>query len=440
MDNKEKIDLAEWVSKQALGNGADQVTVSVSNDRSVNVSYRDKKIENLEESTQNNLSLRVYCKNRFSAHSTSDLRKDTMQKFIEQAVASTKFLTEDKFRVLPDPRLYPEKLDTDLKLFDDFQEKVETTERVKIAAEIEEAARAQSQDIISVTSSFSDNAYEVVLLQSNGFSGSYKGTVFSAGASVTVKDKDGGRPEDWNYATTRFFSELPDYKTLGKMASLRALGKIGQKKIESGKYPMLVENRAAGRLLSLFFSAMSARSIQQKASFLDGMLDKKIASEKLTIIDDPFLEKGMNSRLFDGEGIAAKKRVMIENGILKQYYVDNYYGRKTGMEPNSGSSSNILFGYGNRPLNEMIKDIKKGILVNGFLGGNSNSTTGDFSFGIVGQLIEDGKIIKPVNEMNVSGNAKEFWNQLSEVGNDPYIYSSQRSPALSFENVNFSGL
>jgi PmbA protein len=78
--------------------------------------------------------------------------------------------------------------------------------------------------------------------------------------------------------------------------------------------------------------------------------------------------------------------------------------------------------------------------VTGFIGGNSNSTTGDFSFGIVGLLIDGGKTVRPVNEMNISGNMKEFWNQLSEVGNDPYLYSSMRMPSLLFEGVNFSGL
>ena len=87
----------------------------------------------------------------------------------------------------------------------------------------------------------------------------------------------------------------------------------------------------------------------------------------------------------------------------------------------------------------MIKDINKGILVNGFIGGNSNSTTGDFSFGIVGQLIENGSIVQAVNEMNISGNANDLWNKLVEVGNDPYPYSSYQHPSMMFEDIHFSG-
>ena len=440
MDNKERLALAEWVIKEALKNGADQATSSISNSRSVEISHRDKKLEKLQESTQNSLNLNIYANQRYSGHSTSDLRKESLEKFIEEAVAATKYLTEDEFRKLPDPKYYPTKFDINLKLVDSDYDKVESSKRVKIAAEIEDAAKSQSEKIISVAAGYSDGSYESTLVHSNGFSGEGNGTYFSAGAEVSVKDEEGGRPEDWYYATTRYFNELPACEILGKLAAQRALQKIGQKKIESGKYTMLVENRAASRLLSVFQGPMSARAIQQKASWLDGMLEKKIASEKLTVIDDPFVEEGFGSRIFDGEGIAAKKRIMIDKGVLKFYYVDNYYGRKIGMEPTSGSPSNVLFEYGSKSLDEMRKDIKKGILVNGFIGGNSNSTTGDFSFGIVGLLIENGEIVKPVNEMNISGNAKEFWNQLTAMGNDPYPYSSVKVPSILFDDVNFSGI
>lgn len=440
MDNKEKFELAEWVSKKALQNGAEQVTVRVSKGRSVDVTFRDGKIENLQESTQNALNLNIYVQHKYSGHSTCVLQKDSLEKFIKQAVDSTKYLTADEYRSLPDPGLYPSDTSGDLNIFDLQQAGIETSERVKIVTEIEEAAQAESKSIISVTSSFSDSFDESLLLQSNGFVGESRSTYFEAGASVTVKDEKDGRPEDWFYASTRFFKDLPDKKSIGQLAAQRALKKLGQKKIQSGTYTMLVENRAAARLVYVFLQAMSARSIQQKSSFLDGMKGKKIASEKLTMIDDPFIKKGLSSRLFDNEGIAAKKRFMIEKGVLRDYYVDNYYGKKTGMEPTSGSSSNLVFENGSRSFADMMKDIKKGIIINGFLGGNSNSTTGDFSLGIVGALVEDGKIVHPVNEMNISGNAKDFWNQLVEVGSDPYPYSSVKIPAMVFENVNFSGI
>ncbi|MDH4223581.1 MAG: TldD/PmbA family protein, partial [candidate division Zixibacteria bacterium] len=166
----------------------------------------------------------------------------------------------------------------------------------------------------------------------------------------------------------------------------------------------------------------------------------KIASEKFTIIDDPFIQSGLSSILYDGEGMAARKRVIVDKGVLESYYIDTYYGKKLGVEPTTSSPSNIIVNYGSKTLEEMIKGINKGILVTSFVGGNSNSTTGDFSFGVIGQYIENGQIIKPIHEMNIYGNFTDLLNQLVEVGNDPYMFSSLRLPSLHFKDVQFSGI
>jgi PmbA protein len=440
MNKKERLSLAKWVIDRALKNGADQAAVAISNGREIEVEYRDKKLEKLQESTSNSLSLQIYAKKRFSGHSTNDLRKSTMEKFIDNAVSMTGYLTEDPYRSLVDPKYYPSGPKTDLRIRDYGYEKVESAERVKMAAAIEAAALAQSDQIISVTSGYSDSHYETLRMHSNGFIGESEGTGFSAGAEVTVKDGESGRPEDWYYASTRFLKDLPPPEVLGKSAAERALRKIGQDKIESGVFDMIVENRAGSRLYSILQGPMAASALQQKNSFLEGMLGQQVASEILTVTDDPFVEAGLGSRWFDSEGIAAKRRVIIDKGILKEYYVDNYYGKKLGMEPNSGSTGNVLFEQGTQSLDEMIKSLQKGILITGFVGGNSNSTTGDFSFGITGMLIEDGKAVKPINEMNISGNVLQLWKNLVAVGGDPYPYSSWRIPSMHFKEVQFSGI
>ncbi len=440
MNNKKRLELAKWAIERALKSGADQAAVSISNHRNIEIEFRDKKLDKVKESTENSLNLQIYTEHRYSTHTTNDLGKESLAKFIKEAVAGTKYLGEDKFRSLPDPKYYPGKLKADLKIRDTSYEKITSSDRVKMAAEIESAARAQSDKIISTTSSYSDEYHERVRANSNGFSGAEERTSFSAGLVVTVSDKNGGRPEDWSWANARFYKDLPGPEALAKDAVQRAMQKIGQKKIESGKYDMIVENRAGSRLISMLQQPMSAHMVQQKNSFLEGMVGKKIASEKLTMIDDPMLEKGLGSRLFDRDSLAAKRRVMIEKGVLRYYYIDNYYGRKLGLELTSGSPSNLVFECGTKSPAELIKDIKKGILVNGFIGGNSNPTTGDFSYGIMGLLIEDGQIVKPVNEMNIAGNGKDFWNRLVAMGNDPFPYASWLVPSMVFEKVQFSGL
>ncbi|MBN2411206.1 TldD/PmbA family protein [candidate division KSB1 bacterium] len=440
MSKNDRLELAQWAITRALKLGADQAAVSISNQRDVEVEFRDNKPEKLKESTQNSLSLKIYTDQKYSYHSTNDMGKESLEKFIKEAIVSTTYLTKDEYRSLPDPKYYPENLNIELDILDKSYQQIDTKERVKLAAEIEKAALNISDKIISATASYSDTHFHLVRVHSNGFSAGIEGTSFGAGVEVTVKDPDGGRPADWSWAVTRFFNELPNAEFLAKKAVGGALAKIGQDKIESGKYTMIVENRAASRLISLLTGPMTARALQQKSSYLEGKQGQQIASEKLTLIDDPFIKRGLGSRLFDSEGLAVKRRVLIEKGVLKEYLLDDYYGKKLGLEPNSGSTSNIIFDNGSGTMEDMIKDVEKGILINNFIGGNSNSTTGDFSFGIVGQFISDGQIVKPVNEMNISGNSEEFWHKLLKLGNDPYPYSSTRVPSLLFNDIQFSGI
>lgn len=439
MNIKEKEALAQFIIDKAKKYGADEIALSLANDRGVEIQFRDGEIEQLHEAQQSGLSIQIYANHKYSSHSTNDLNRKNLERFIEQAVLATKYLTADEYRSLPNPNLYPKDLKLDLQLFDNKFDKIETDTRLEMVQKIYEAAKTQSDKIISVASGYSDGIMHSLRVHSNGFSGVKESTIYSVGAEVTVRDGD-ARPEDWFYVQSRFIDELPDLKPIGIKAAQGALGKIGQSKVKSGNYSMLVENRAAGRLISMLISPLSAAAIQQKSSYLDGMLDKQIASEKLTITDDPFIPKGFSSRLYDGQGIAARKRTVIEKGILKTYYVDDYYGRKLGMEINGGSSSNLIFELGDKSFEEIIKSLKKAIWISGFNGGNSNPTTGDFSFGISGFLIENGEVVQAVNEMNISGNAKDLWKRLIELGNDPYKWSSRQVPSLLFEDIVFSGM
>jgi PmbA protein len=440
MNRNERLDLAQWVTEQALRNGANQVATSISFSRRIEIEYRDKKLEKLSEATRNSMNIDLYVDQRYSSQVTNDLKKDALQQFIREGISGTRYLAKDEYRLLPHPRYYPAKKDANLKIADSVYERLLTPDRVKFAAAIEAAAMAQSDQIISTTAAYTDVYSESVRVHSNGFSGERADTLFSISAEVTVDDKRGGRPEDYAYAAARWKGELPGAESIGIEAARRALRKIGQKKIETGKYDMIVENRAARRLVEILQEPMSASALQQKNSYLEGMLGKQVASAKLTMIDDPLMEKGLGSRLFDEEGLAAKKRILIDKGILNGYFVDNYYGRKLGMEPDSGSTSNLIFEPGTDSLPELIKQVKQGIVVNGFIGGNYNSTTGDFSFGVVGLLVKNGETIQPINEMNISGNAREFWRQLGGIGNDPFLYSSWQTPSMLFTDINFSGI
>lgn len=440
MTSKESLELARWAVEQARRQGAGQVAANVFSDRSIEVQIRAGKVEKLQESVQSGLSLDLYLNQRYSSHSTNDLRRNSLGAFIEGAVVMTRYLAADPFRALPDPKLYAGRQQRELNLVDPGYEKIDSAERVRRAKAIEAAALAENKSVVSVTSGYSDSFGRSVKVQSNGFEGEQVGTNFSIGANATVKDPKGGLPEDYSYAFTRHLKELPDGATVGKDAVRRALRKIGQRKIASGRYELIVENRSGARLFSALMDAMTGRALQQKSSFLDGMLGKAIAANVLTVNDNPFIPAGAGSRLFDGEGITARQRAVIDKGVLRTYYIDNYYGRKMKQQPTTGSPSNLVFSLGNKDLAAILKGVQKGILVSNFIGGNSNSTTGDFSFGIMGFYVENGAIKQPVNEMNASGNFKELWNKLAALGSDPYPYGGWRIPTLHFKDVQFSGL
>ena len=166
---------------------------------------------------------------------------------------------------------------------------------------------------------------------------------------------------------------------------------------------------------------------------------ERVTSERLTITDDPHLPKGFGSRLFDGEGIAAKPFPVFQGGVLRNHYVDSYYGRKLGMAPTTGHVSNLAWKLGAAGLDALLAGIGEGLLVTGFLGGNSNGTTGDFSLGVQGFEIRGGRIGGPVGEMNLSGNHLELWPRLAAVGNDPYRWSAMRTPTLLFSGLQIAG-
>jgi PmbA protein len=126
--------------------------------------------------------------------------------------------------------------------------------------------------------------------------------------------------------------------------------------------------------------------------------------------------------------------------VLETYFIDTYNALKMGVEPTISGISQLVLEKGERSLDEIVATMDRGILVTGFNGGNSNSSSGDFSFGVEGFLIENGKRVQPISEMNVTGNMLNLWKNLSEIGNDPRLNNAYQIPCLLFKDVDFSGL
>lgn len=439
--NKDMRDLAAVAIKTAKAAGADACSAEITCDRTVEISYRERRPETIKEASTRDLLVRLYVNGRYSAQGTSDLRADALRSFIANAVAMTKLLAEDPLRTLPDPKYYAGRAAVDLAQVDPDYAKLGPSERHQWARAMEEAAlKRGGEKVISVTAQLQDSRTEDVLLTSNGFEGESESTSYAGFVQMTAQDAGDRRPMGYSYVVGLCRKDLPSAESIGTEAADRTLALIGGRPIKTETLPIIVENRNVARIGNSLMQAMFGRAIQQKQSFLADKKGEKIASELLTLIDDPFVPKGLGSRLFDGDGITAKRRVMIEAGVLKEFFVDWYYARKLGWEPTAGAPSNLIVPPGKRSVPEIMKSLGRGILVTDFIGGNSNSTTGDMSIGIIGQLFDNGAIVHPVAEMNVADNALKFWAKLVEIANDPWPYSSSRIPSLVFKDVVVSGL
>lgn len=441
MDQSELQGAARAAVELARRKGAQEVAAGAYRARHVEVSWRDGRLEKVSEATSRGLGFELYVDGRYSAVGTSDLRPEALERFLAEAVALTRKLEPDPYRSLPDPALYGPRAEVDLQLEDPFHASLSPERRREIVAEVEAAARAVkgAEAILSVTTSFSDSHSTGYRVHSNGFEGSSRGTDFWIAAEVSAKDPDGRRPEDWSAVGSRFYESLPGAAGVGRTAAERALSRLGSRKGESAVLPMLVENRCAGRLVSFLLGPLSGGALQQRRSFMEGKLGEVVGSPALDLRDEPLVPRGFGSRLYDREGLAARPFAVFEQGRLASYYVDTYYGKKLRMAPTSRGPSNLAWGPGVGDQGELVKAVGEGILVTGFLGGNSNGTTGDFSLGAQGFRIRGGQLCEPIGEMNVSGNHLELWHRLAAVGSDPYPYSAMRTPSLLFEGVQFAG-
>ena len=438
---KEFQELADWVIDQTKKAGAKDCKVSLSRRRFVEINYRDRKPEVIKEATTQGLYLQVFVDNRYASQSTPDFRKSTLNSFISEVIDSAKIMEEDPYRTLPDPKYYAGRSNSDLQLADPTQANFSPEERHIMVKTVEDSCLKKGGDkVISVEAGEYDDTYEEFVKTSNGFEGSNSTTQCWTGATMTAQDEGDRRPAGSYWVGCRFRDDLPGPEEVGKIAALRTLDLMGGKKIATETLPVIIENRGVERVLGGLFDPMSAGSIQQKRSFLADKKGQVVGSKLLTIQDDPYLARGLGSMYYDNDGFPAKKRDLFTQGTLNEFLVDWYYSQKLGWEPTSGSISNLIIPPGTRSVDEIIKDLGRCILITDFIGGNSNSTTGDFSVGIIGRLFDKGQFVQNVAEMNMADNHLKFWNKLVEVGNDPWIYSSARLPSLVFDGVVVAGV
>ena len=439
MISEKQKDTARWAMEFALKNGCQACRISLNSGSEVSFEIRDMKIDRLQQASTNSMYISLYVDGRYGSFSTNRIERKELESFIRNGIDSTKYLTEDPSRKLPDTSLYYKGGSPDLGLYDATFNTIQADDKVKLAMQVCNEIMGKDSRIVSAESSYSDGENFRYLIASNGFEGESSGSNFSLSGSVSVKGEGDARPSSYWYDSSLYF-DLLIKEGIGTKALERTLRKLGQKKIASAQLPMVVDYTVAANLLDPLINAIYGSEIQQKNSFLLDKLDQKVLNEKMTLIDEPHLTKASGARYFDDEGVATRKMPVFEQGVLKTYYIDTYSADKLNVPQTIGGPSVLTMPAGEKNAEGLIGSLSKGIYVTGFNGGNSNSTTGDFSYGIEGFLIENGKLTQPVCEMNITGNLLTLWSYLTETGNDPRTSSSWRIPSLLFDGVNFSGL
>lgn len=444
MITQNEINIARHCISYAMANGADAVRVSISDSTMDSCTMLNGVLDKVTHAADRSVYLYIFADKRYGTFSTNRLEKSDLEKFITQSIAMVRMLGEDQYRSLPDPLRVAKDAVTgrELGLFDARYEESDSDSRLVRAKQMSicQNVAGEGYELISEECEYSESYDDNFVIDSQGFEGRHTETCFSVFAEMTIQDESGSKYSGfwWESSFDKDGVSLPG---CSEKALERAVRQIGPKKRRSGHYKMVVDTSVATKLISPILTALNAASIQQKMSFLDGTIGQRIFPENMTLMDLARTPRKNGSRLFDTEGVATKDAPIIENGVVKQYFVNTYMAAKMGIEPTVEDTSRpclLPLKDNSLSLEDLLQLSGSGILVTGFNGGNCNPVTGDFSFGIEGFAFSKGKVTHPVREMLITGNILELWNNLIAVGSDARPSVRWQIGSLAFENVSFS--
>ena len=453
MITSEERNIARHCIEYAMRLGAEGIRLSLNKNEMDSCSMLNGELDKVSHSADRSIYIYLYVDGKYGTFSTNRLDEKEVENFISKAIVMVKMLGEDRCRRLPDPERTAKDAcgGMELGLYDSHYEGCDSDSRLKKAEEmsiIRSLPEAEGYKVISEECEYAESLDDTILMDSQGFEGRHTETSFNCFSELTIQDSEGNRYSGYWWEASPHFDVLK-LKECSHTALERAISQIGPRSRRSGRYRMIVDGTVASRLVSPLINALNASAIQQKMSFLDGSLEKKMFSEGLTIMDNARTPGKSGSRMYDSEGVATQNRAIIDHGVVKQYFVSTYMAEKTGFAPTVEDISRPCLSpfMAGKELTDLekgvsLKDILvqcgNGIYVTGFNGGNCNPVTGDFSFGIEGFAFSKGKITHPVKEMLITGNIVELWNSLTAAGTDTRSSSRWQIPTLAFENVSFS--
>ena len=447
--SKELEQIASSAVSLAINAGATDAECTIAEGSEFEVSLRKGEIETLKQAGSRGAGIRVLQGQRAGSAYTSDLTPEGISKMVKSAMEIAEVTSEDPFAGLPDASLLG-KIDVDLQLFHDDVESVSTEAKIEMARLAESTALAADPRITnSEGASFGSGEGTRVFANSRGFVGSYKYSSCSLHTIPVAKDGESMERDSWS-SSARSLAKLESPEEVGKKAAARVLRRLNPRKVATQKCPIVLDRRMARGFASHLFEALNGSAIYRKSSFLAGKLGEKVAVDGLTLIDDPTIPGLFGSYPFDDEGVPGRRKVVIENGVLRSYLLNTYSARKLGLETTGnasrGLSGNAGVGIGNFYIekgpvsdDEIIRSVKNGFYVTELIGSGVSVVTGDYSRGAAGQWIENGELVYPVSEVTIAGNLRDMLMKIEAIGSDLEFRGSVASPTLLIGEMTVSG-
>lgn len=437
------IEIVDYVITKAKSLGATDVDAIIINSQDLSAEVRLGKIVNLDRSASKAIGVRALINQQQAIVSTSDFNK--LDLIIEQAISMARVTPKNEHLLIATKDQYTRNF-RDLDLYDAYEPKAE--ELIELVKSAEDYALADKRITNSEGASAGYGSSEMIFANSNGFSNASKRSSSSYYVSVIAGEGE-NMQSSYSYSQARHRENLKSPEEVGKEAAKRTIEKLSPRKIDTGEMSIIIDRKIAGQFISYLASAVNGSAISRGTSFLLDSLGKKLFGNEINIIDDPFIVRGLASRAFDGEGIEGRKLNIIENGILTNYFLDletasklkmvttGHASRSLSSAP-SPSCSNLYLEKGKNSVEEMIKSVRKGILITETFGHGAKIVTGDYSQGASGFYIENGEIQYPVSEITIASNLREIFSQMIPAS-DLKFDSSINSPSLFIEKIMVAG-
>ncbi len=430
--------VVEAALAEARTQGASGAEAGITISQGLSVTVRLGEVETVEHNRDKSLGVTVYFGHRSGSASTTDLDPGAVCETVRAACTIAKYTAEDPCMGLADrDRLAREVVDLDLN--HPWNPGMERA--ITLARECEDAARATDARIRN-SEGATVNSHEAVDVYGNtsGFLGAVAGTRHSLSAAVIAQDESGMQRDYW-YTISRDAGELQAPRSVGEAAAMRALKRLGARKLGTRQCPVLYEAPVASSLVSHFVGAVRGNALYRKASFLLDHIGKQVFADHVRIHEQPHLKGALGSAAFDSEGVGTSARDLVREGMLLGYVLDSYSARKLGMATtgNAGGVHNLTIEPGERDLAGLVKMMGRGLLVTELIGFGVNIVTGDYSRGAAGFWVENGEIQYPVEEITVAGNLRDMFRGLVAVGNDVDVRGNIRTGSILIDNLTVAG-